>query len=237
LDRATQSHSEPQRARPAAEHDAPQSGEYADAASEAVAQRKEGGATGEPGAAAPGPASSAPDNSPTVAAQRRLSAAIDGSPRIAAQRKRLEGLFGSDLAGTHSAPPAQLQAVVQMKGYKLSAAADPMAIKEQEYGSGKSIRFTTFTSCIGIIGKKGDGTLVGIHLVRFSLEGEPFDKEDVPTVKAALGGASDITIIGQTDFWEEDLLGAFGGSVKGGTDDGSFGATLDGTGKIVVKKA
>ncbi len=233
MDRATKSHSEPQRARPAAERDRPSEAVEYDRV-EAIAHHEADGVGDAAGVSAPD-ASSGADNSPTVAAQRKLSAAIDGSPRLVAQRRQLEGVFGSALSTPHSAPP--VQRVVQMKGYKLTAAADPKAIKEQEVGSGKSIQFTTFTSCIGIIGKKGDGTLVGIHLVRFSTDGEPFQADDVPAVKAHMSGLSDIKIIGQTDFWEQELLDAIGGTVMGGTDDGSFAASTDETGKIVVKKA
>lgn len=126
--------------------------------------------------------------------------------------------------------------VVQMNGYKLSDAGNVKAIGEQEVGTGQTIQFTKFTSCIGVIGKKTDRTLVGIHLVRFGKDGEPFKREDVPTLKAQLSGLSDVTIIGQTDFWEPELLDAIGGKVVGGTDDGSFSATTDEAGEIIVKK-
>ncbi|MBE0623156.1 MAG: hypothetical protein IH605_21415 [Burkholderiales bacterium] len=123
-----------------------------------------------------------------------------------------------------------------MSGYKLSNAGDAMTIGEQEVGTGKTIQFGKFTSCVGVIGKKSDGSLVGIHLVRFGSDGEPFKLDDIPTVKTQLSGLSDITIIGQTDFWEQDLLDGIGGRVVGGTDDGIFRATTDGSGKIVVTK-
>jgi hypothetical protein len=126
--------------------------------------------------------------------------------------------------------------VIQMNGYTLSDASDPKAIKEKEVGTGQIIQFTTFTSCIGVIGKKSDGTLVGIHLVRVGADDKAFQKNDVPTVKARLSGLSNITIIGQTDFWEGELLDEIGGSIVGGTDDGSFSATTDKDGKIVITK-
>jgi len=39
--------------------------------------------------------------------------------------------------------------------YTLSKTADLMKIAEQEYGSGPEIKFTAFTSCIGVLARKG----------------------------------------------------------------------------------
>jgi hypothetical protein len=158
--------------------------------------------------------------------------------KAAQMQEKQTAVVGAPAPAPGSAVAQTMRAgdVVQMNGYTLSGAGDAMAIAEQEVGTGKTIRFTTFTSCIGVIGKKGDGTLVGIHLVRFGSHGEPFKEADIPTVKARLSGLTDITIIGQTDFWEQELLDEIGGTVIGGTDDGSFRATTDGSGKIIVEK-
>jgi len=126
--------------------------------------------------------------------------------------------------------------VIQMNGYTLSDASDPKAIKEKEVGTGRTIQFTTFTSCIGVIGKKSDGTLVGIHLVRIGSDDKAFQKSDAQTVKDRLSGLSDITIIGQTEFWEQELLDEIGGLVVSDNKDGSFSATTDKSGKIVITK-
>jgi hypothetical protein len=89
--------------------------------------------------------------------------------------------------------------------YTISKATDPLNINEQEYASGPKIKFTAFTSCIGVIAKEG-GTLTAVHLVMIGRDGEPFgaDAKDVPLVISKLPKSADaITIFGCIDFWRD----------------------------------
>ncbi len=50
-------------------------------------------------------------------------------------------------------------------GYRFFKASDPLEIKEQQYAVGQEIRFSKFTSCMGIIGKQ-HSDVYGVHLVQ-----------------------------------------------------------------------
>lgn len=183
------------------------------------------------------------DNRAKFKADQQLSKNIGSSLQLKSAAQQQRKIDRGTQASNHSSQtetPLQMQpaaeGTIQLEGgYEISEASDSGSIGEQEVGSGDSITFTKFSSCIGIVGKKGDGSLVGIHLVRFGGDGEPFQLSDVPTVKASLSGVSDIQIIGMTDFWGEDILTAIGGTVVPGSD-GVYSANTDESGKIVVTK-
>ena len=65
--------------------------------------------------------------------------------------------------------------------YTISKATDPLKINEQEYASATKIKFTAFTSCIGVIAKMG-ATLTAIHLVMVANDESIFDVEDATKV-------------------------------------------------------
>jgi hypothetical protein len=89
--------------------------------------------------------------------------------------------------------------------YTITQATDPLNIKEQEYASGPKIMFTKFTSCIGVIAKKG-ATLTAVHLVIIAKDESTFDANDVPAVLKLLGPAPDaVTIFGHS-LWFKKLI-------------------------------
>ena len=102
--------------------------------------------------------------------------------------------------------------------YTLRPAADAMAIAEQEYATAQEIRFTAFTSCIGVIARQGPN-LTAVHLVMRADDDSPFDTPAVLAVLARLTAHYDSAwIIGCTDLWENpqnDVLAAFGQLVAG----------------------
>ncbi|EEA96836.1 hypothetical protein [Pseudovibrio sp. JE062] len=87
--------------------------------------------------------------------------------------------------------------------YQLTPAADPMAIAERQYGTKKTeVRFTAFTSCIGIVSRTGD-EVTGVHLSIKNENGELFDAAAIPQVMAALGANyTEVFIIGSIDIWQ-----------------------------------
>lgn len=113
----------------------------------------------------------------------------------------------------------------------LSLANNTMSIAEQEYGTSGEIRFTTFTSCIGLIAKNGP-IVTGIHLVLFDRSGNPFNAVDEVVMR--LGGYQRVVVIGHTDdIWSQipsyhDLIGRLHTPVIIQTDDGIYGGKVQG---------
>jgi hypothetical protein len=86
--------------------------------------------------------------------------------------------------------------------YQLKEGKDPLNIAEQEYASGKKLKFTKFTSCIGVVAKKGP-TLTAVHLVMVAKDESVFDPNDAVKVLELLPPAPDaVAIVGCIDLWE-----------------------------------
>jgi len=92
--------------------------------------------------------------------------------------------------------------------YTLSQAANIQAITEREWGVGPLIRFTTFTSCIGVVAKvTGQNQVIGIHLGIRDAEDNCFSADDVTLVTGVLNtqqfDPSTVKIFGTTDAWAD----------------------------------
>ena len=85
--------------------------------------------------------------------------------------------------------------------YTISKATDPLKINEQEYASATKIKFTAFTSCVGVIAKIG-ATLTAVHLVMVANDGSIFDVEDSTKVLELLKAPNAVTIFGCISLWE-----------------------------------
>jgi hypothetical protein len=85
--------------------------------------------------------------------------------------------------------------------YTFTQAGDVMAVAEQEYGSAGEIRFTTFTSCIGVIARNGN-TVTGVHLVQVAADGTNFDTTAADQVITLLGSYTQVVVLGAIDSWE-----------------------------------
>jgi hypothetical protein len=95
--------------------------------------------------------------------------------------------------------------------YTLDLAKDEMAIGEREYGIGQEVKFTTFTSCIGILALTNESQIIAIHLALMD-EDDWFSSTDIPTIQAVLNdhsnhGEYEIQLVGQISFWESPLNG------------------------------
>ena len=136
--------------------------------------------------------------------------------------------------------------------YELIKGTDPRNIREQEYASSPTIKFTAFTSCIGVIAKKG-GTLTGVHLVMVDRNDKYFgaDARDVPSVISKLPASADkITIFGWLEDWRnspnQTVKNAFAqltGTLKANNvglyhqsmrEDGTYGAEIGKAGEIKI---
>lgn len=126
--------------------------------------------------------------------------------------------------------------------YSFSEAKDTMKIAEQEWGKGSEIKFTTFTSCIGVIAKRND-ELYAVHLVMVGKEG-PFNEAAAVDVVGLFPKLPDkVTIVGCIKDWENNVGPAYQkliASIKSlekyetlGKNDGIYGAKIAGK-KIAV---
>lgn len=127
-------------------------------------------------------------------------------------------------------------------GYNFTAAANPLAIAEQEYATADTIMFTTFTSCIGVIAKKGT-QLTAIHLVMTARDGTLFNQVTASRIifEVLPANYDKVLIIGCTDLWknpQNNVLNGFNtlrGQIKALEDvqiynwtSGIYGAHLEG---------
>ncbi len=89
--------------------------------------------------------------------------------------------------------------------YTFTEAASPMSIAEREYKLGRSeIRFTNFTSCIGLIRRTGD-EVGGVHLVIVSKDGTVFNQDAANEAIHLITPYKEVVVIGQTGFWEDNV--------------------------------
>ncbi len=123
--------------------------------------------------------------------------------------------------------------------YILSEASNIMGIEEREYGSGKEIKFTTFTSCIGVVViGNGGGGLTGVHLALTGTDGSKFGPAAAAAVLEKLPAHNTSIVIGRISYWKDGANGAKAGyntlvgGLAGMTEyqfaDGIYGATIDG---------
>ena len=138
--------------------------------------------------------------------------------------------------------------------YTITETTNPLKIEERECASGPEIKFTKFTSCIGVIAKKG-GTLTAVHLSVVDQYGTVFSAEDVDTVfnlvlPKAPQKADAVTVFGCIEFWRspsngqalvgglEKLTGKLKERVgedielyhQSRREDGTYGAKIGGSG-------
>jgi hypothetical protein len=125
--------------------------------------------------------------------------------------------------------------------YTISKANDPLKIEEREYASAEKIMFTAFTSCIGVIAKKG-AKLTAIHLVMIDKDENIFSPNDATNVLQLLPTAPDaVAIFGCVSLWEnpqnkvlsgfQKLTGTFQNLTKYQKSTfapGTYGASIDG---------
>ena len=122
--------------------------------------------------------------------------------------------------------------------YIIRETTNPLQIKEQEFASAKEIKFTPFTSCIGVIAKKG-AKLTAVHLVMVADDGSYFNRNAATTVLDNLPEEPDVvTIIGCIDLWVspangmsaafEQLTGKLKTLKKEQLEDGTYGAKIKG---------
>ena len=119
--------------------------------------------------------------------------------------------------------------------------ANPMRIAEQEYASATTIRFTPFTSCIGLVARKGT-MLTAVHLVIMSNTDTLFDDGAAKQVASILGAYDEVVVLGLIDIWEDNVPAyrTLIKSLKSPTfvpkNDGTYGAIVA-NGKISITTA
>lgn len=98
--------------------------------------------------------------------------------------------------------------------YSLTETTNLTAIAECQYAIGDKLKFTKFTSCLGLFCKIKDSTkLIGIHLVLFDENDVPFTLADVATVRTVLENwdaeLETGWVVGCLDFWSSEIKSAF----------------------------
>ena len=88
--------------------------------------------------------------------------------------------------------------------YNFTQPKNEMNITEQEYSASSEIRFSVFTSCIGLIARN-EGNVTGVHLVMFSNDDSLFDNSAADAAVALLGSYQEVVVIGQANMWESNF--------------------------------
>ena len=123
--------------------------------------------------------------------------------------------------------------------YTITPAGNILAISEREVGVGATIRFTGFSSCIGVIALDG-ANLTAVHLSLRAADDTPFKLAAANKALAALGDTySKALIMGCVDVWEDPATGVTQGYqfLKSNLNnfsrlnlaEGAYGATVNGT--------
>ncbi|MDR1226603.1 MAG: hypothetical protein LBK47_06860 [Prevotellaceae bacterium] len=88
--------------------------------------------------------------------------------------------------------------------YTLQSTVNNLAIAEQEYAKEAfGVRFTKFTSCIGVVGQSSKG-LTGVHLVILSKDDQRIQEADIPQVADLLKSSTRIVVFGHVGTWKSD---------------------------------
>ena len=126
--------------------------------------------------------------------------------------------------------------------YDLTRAGKAMVINECEYACAEEVKFTPFTSCIGILAKKkGEKKVIGIHLVLIDKDDHPFDRAAAGKVMDVLRAEGyddkDVWLIGSLDTWASDprskdgyaeLVAQLKPTEEHTWGDGTYGGVIDG---------
>ena len=88
--------------------------------------------------------------------------------------------------------------------YSFNMAKDPLNVAEQQYATAEEIRFTMFTSCIGLIARN-NAVVTGVHLVMLSEDDTPFDNNAAQAAVDLLGEYQEVVVIGQANMWQHNL--------------------------------
>lgn len=101
-----------------------------------------------------------------------------------------------------------------MPDYPLQPAKDPLAIEECQYAIGTEVKFTKFTSCMGLFCKiENSNNVIGIHLVIIDGKHQKFTEADIPAVQKILtdnhAQLDTGWVVGCLDNWPADIKNGF----------------------------
>ncbi|MDZ8223706.1 hypothetical protein [Nostoc sp. ChiVER01] len=128
--------------------------------------------------------------------------------------------------------------------YSIHKAKNAQEIKEREYGiADQMIKFTKFTSCLGIVAINNEGKLIGIHLSVVDENGDAFSPTVVPLVTSLVrSDPRKVVFVGHNYLWEENLPVAYN-ELKNALqpsdttdgEDGTYQAVIE-NGEIIVNR-
>ena len=122
--------------------------------------------------------------------------------------------------------------------YTYTPAQDPMAVAEQGFSTDPEIRFTPFTSCIGLLASHADinvDDVTAIHLVMVGADGTIFNNLAADNAVALLGAYRQVVVIGSTTSWArqpglngafQHLIGLLDHPIIMDRDDGTYGGRI-----------
>lgn len=117
--------------------------------------------------------------------------------------------------------------------YNFYPASNVMKIAEQQYGTDNEVRFTIFTSCIGLLAKNNNH-VTGVHLVMLSENETLFDNTVADDAVKLIGQYQQVVVIGQTNMWDDNLnksyqylIGKLRNPVIIDKNDGTYGGRLN----------
>lgn len=101
-----------------------------------------------------------------------------------------------------------------MPDYPLQATAHLLAIEECRYAIGAELKFTKFTSCLGLFCKiENSDNIIGIHLVVIDGKHKEFTAADIPAVRTILTNNHALLdtgwVVGCLDNWPGDVKNGF----------------------------
>jgi hypothetical protein len=130
--------------------------------------------------------------------------------------------------------------------FVFTPAASNQDIKENEYGTGKDIKFSNFSSCIGIVALTAPhDSCIGLHVVMINAADEYFSAADVPSVVNVFQtlnyDAHSVQIVGFIETWEDVIGPAYQALVQalnpvsqqGNEKEGGYDAKVE-NGALVV---
>lgn len=92
---------------------------------------------------------------------------------------------------------------------------NPLKIEEREYGTDEAVKFSKFTSCIGVLAMIGTDRVRGIHLTIKEPDGENITQEDLAQVLVLIPQSSpQVKVIGQISVWKTSVPSVYAELVR-----------------------
>ncbi|NET86134.1 MAG: hypothetical protein F6J94_30935 [Moorea sp. SIO1F2] len=90
--------------------------------------------------------------------------------------------------------------------YTITKASNPMSIEEREYETAKEVKFTKFTSCIGVLAMVDKDKVRGIHLaINDPQDNKITEKDLTQVINLVPANSSQVKVIGEIEVWKRSV--------------------------------